>query len=241
MDTLRIVLILAGIALIAGIFLWERIQSRRRDEPVPWQDVEIEKEEGHVDPLIDNENPFDGEWRIEAIQARRESGSSDEELEELKGIVALTEDDVADENTPHPQPEDAVIIFSLMAGEGRHFTGMQLLEAMEVCGLSFGEMGVFHYYDLDSDRSLFSVANVLEPGSFDREHLDTLETPGLALFMPLPTSMDGEKALLIFVQQAKRLKDLLGGKLTDSQRRELTRETLDELKIMARRYREPAE
>lgn len=241
MDTLRIILIVGGIALIVGIYLWDRIQSRRRDELGRWQDIEIEQQEGQSDPLLSNDNPFDDDWEVRPIPARRDDSSMDDSLDGLKGIVALSSEDIVEEEATDGQPEGEVLILSLMAGENNTFNGMQLLDAMEVCGLHHGEMGIFHYTDLDTNQTLFSIANVLEPGSFDLDTIGELETPGLALFMRLPAPIDGEKALLTFVQQAKRLKEQLNGRLTDSQRRELSRETLDELKETARRYRVTAE
>lgn len=243
MDTLRIILIAGGIALIVGIYLWDRFQARKRNDPGRWQDIELESEEGRSDPLISTDNPFDDEWEVRPIPAKRESGGGDESLEGLKGIVALSSDEIVEETTESPAEaeEEEVIILSLMAAEGEQYNGMQLLDAMEQCGLSHGEMDIFHYLDLDTNQPLFSVANVLEPGSFDMETIGEVETPGLALFMQLPAPIDGEKALLTFVQQAKRLKEQLGGQLTDRQRRELTRETLDELKETARRFRVTAE
>ena len=241
MDSLRIFLILGGIALVLVIYLWDRIRLRKRDEPGRWQDIEIDSKEGCVDPLLGDDNPFDEGWQGEAIQAHRDNHATDDSLDGLKGIVALSDDDIVEEGVDQTLPEEGVIILSLMAEEGTTFNGMQLLDAMELCGLRHGEMGIFHYPELDSGKNLFSVANVVEPGSFDRGHMDELETPGLAMFMRLPAPIDGEKALLTFVQQAKRLKEQLSGQLTDSQRRELTRETLDDLKNTARRFRVSAE
>jgi cell division protein ZipA len=244
MDYLRIILILGGIVLVVGIYLWERLRSRNRDELGRWQDMEIEADDERFDPLLSDDNPFTEGWRGAAMQAHRDTGTGDDRLDGLKGIVALSDEDVVDEDIgaevnedAYLQPEQKVIVLSLMAREGNTFNGMQLLDAMELCGLNHGEMGIFHYQDLDSGKPLFSIANVLEPGSFDRDHMGELETPGLALFMRLPAPIDGEKALLTFVQQARRLKEQLSGVLTDGQRRELTRETLDELKDTARRFR----
>ncbi len=242
MDTLRIILIAGGIALIVGIYLWDRIQARKRNGPGRWQDIELEAEEGRSDPLISNDNPFDDDWEVRPIPARRDTADSDDNLDDLKGIVALSDDEiVAEGGESNASVQEEVIILSLMAPEGEFYNGMQLLDAMELCGLHHGDMGIFHYLELDTNQSLFSIANVLEPGSFDMETIGEMETPGLALFMQLPAPIDGEKALLTFVQQAKRLKEQLGGRLTDRQRRELSRETLDELKQTARRYRVTAE
>lgn len=268
MDTLRIILILGGVLLLLGIYLWEHFKTRRREEEEEWQGEEFDEDE-RIDPSLDNGNPFDDDWEVVPIPARREAAASDDSLDDLKGITAGSDNEDSDESEVAPavahetqeqavdeprdellsqpaegeqtEPDEEVIILSLLAGEGDTFNGMQLLDAMEICGLSHGEMGIFHYQDLDSGKPLFSVANVLEPGSFDMETIGELETPGLALFMQLPAPVDGEKALLTFVQQAKRLKEELSGTLTDSRRRELTRETLDELKNTARRFRVTAE
>ena len=241
MDTLRIILIVGGIALIAGIYLWDRIKTHKSRGPGRWQDIEIEGEEGRTDPLISNESPFDEDWKVVPIPAHRGNGTAESDLEGLKGIVALSSDDIVGEETESSLPDEDVIIFSLMASEGETFNGMQLLDAMELCGLTHGDMDIFHYTELESNQILFSVANVIEPGNFDMDTIGEIETPGLALFLRLPAPVDGEKALLIFVQQAKRLREQLSGKLTDSQRRELTRETLDDLKNTARRFRVTAE
>lgn len=249
MDTLRLILILVGIALVGAIYLWDRIKSRRREGLGRWQDMDNDVEQGRIDPLLSDDNPFAEGWEVRPIQARRDSGAPQESLDGLKGIVALTPDDILEEgmepvSSASPSdaaPQEEVVILSLMAPAGDTYNGMQLLDAMELCGLHYGDMGIFHYTDLDSDQTLFSIANVLEPGSFDINDMGAVETPGLALFMRLPAPIDGEKALLTFVQQAKRLKEQLHGRLTDRQRRELTRETLDELKATARRYRVTAE
>ena len=186
MDTRRIILIAGGITLIVGIYLWDRIKSRKRDELGRWQDIEMEVGDERTDPLISNDSPFDDDWEVVAIPARRDNSASDDNLEGLKGIVALSSDDIVDDDSAAQQPDEDVIILSLMAREGETFNGMQLLDAMELCGLSHGEMDIFHYTELDSGKPLFSIANVLEPGSFDRENMGDIETPGLAMFMRLP-------------------------------------------------------
>jgi cell division protein ZipA len=268
MDTLRIILILGGVLLLLGIYLWEHFKTRKKEEQESWEDIEIESDVGEnerIDTSLDNGNPFDDDWEVVPISAHRETTASDDSLDDLKGISAAGSEEDIDENhvaagatsqaeehaveealeeqlpvtdeKEQTQADEEVIILSLMAGEGTTFNGMQLLDAMELCGLSHGEMDIFHYTDLESGKPLFSVANVLEPGNFDLQSMGELETPGLALFMQLPAPVDGEKALLTFVQQAKRLKEQLSGTLTDSQRRELTRDTLEELKTTARRFR----
>lgn len=265
MEWMRLTLVIAGIVLVAAIYLWERYKQRRRDADQRWHDIElgsdeeVEVAEEEVIPeslRTTTEDPLSEGWSGTALKAERRSHLGDEVLAGLKGISSTAEEEELPEfhatvetedksetapQTQAPPRDEAVIVLALMAREEAPFHGMKILDAMEICGLSFGRMGIFHYPDTDSGETLFSVANVLEPGSFDRERMDELETPGLALFMPLPAPIDGEKALLTFVQQARRLREQLDGRLTDGRRRELSRETIDELKQTARRFRVTAE
>ena len=47
------------------------------------------------------------------------------------------------------------------------FAGAELVAALRDQGLRFGEMNIFHYLDEDSGSALYSVANAIEPGTFD--------------------------------------------------------------------------
>jgi len=254
MDWMRISLLLVGVVMVLAIYLWERYKQRRRDAAQRWRDIELDDESTDEADLFvppplttTSDDPLSEGWSGAAIKAERRLTIGDEVLAGLKGItpahteegdeIAAAADGAPRERGEETPRDEAVIVLALLAREGECFNGMQILDAMELCGLSYGRMGIFHYPETDTGEILFSIANVLEPGSFERERMDELETPGLALIMPLPAPIDGEKALLTFVQQAKRLRERLAGRLTDGQRRELTRETIDELKQTARRFR----
>jgi cell division protein ZipA len=69
-------------------------------------------------------------------------------------------------------------------GDGR-WSGSQLLAAFELHGLAFGRYQVFHRKHVDG-RSLFCVASLIEPGTFDMGAMPGQEFRGVTLFAVLP-------------------------------------------------------
>jgi cell division protein ZipA len=65
-----------------------------------------------------------------------------------------------------------------MAKSDEPFGGDELVAALLGQGLKFGDMGIFHRTHGESGQRLFSVANALEPGTFDLSDLSELKTQG---------------------------------------------------------------
>jgi hypothetical protein len=83
--------------------------------------------------------------------------------------------------TPHPVDEEGgapfLIQVSVVAGPGRTFSGQELKQALLDADLLYGDMGIFHRYDHDLTRSLFSVASLVEPGTFPIDDIGALSLP----------------------------------------------------------------
>ncbi len=90
--------------------------------------------------------------------------------------------------------DDEVIYLNLKSREGM-IEGPDLIRAMEKFKLVHGDMGIFHRLTEGSEQPLFSIANMIEPGSFDADKLVTIQTPGLTLFLRLPRTFDALHAL----------------------------------------------
>lgn len=90
--------------------------------------------------------------------------------------------------------DDEVIYLNLKSREGM-IEGPDLIRAMEKFKLVHGDMGIFHRLTEGSEQPLFSIANMIEPGSFDADKLATIQTPGLTLFLRLPRTFDALHAL----------------------------------------------
>ena len=123
---------------------------------------------------------------------------------------------------------ERIVTLFVMAREGSHFNGSDLIVAAEKAGLEFGDMGIYHRL-VDGKRELgpiFSVANMLKPGSFDLSRLEALRTPGLSFFMTLPAPMPALDAWDTMLPTAQRMAELLDGQVLDEERNALGRQRI---------------
>ena len=90
--------------------------------------------------------------------------------------------------------EEEIIYLNLKCRDG-DIEGADLIRAMQKFNLTHGEMNIFHRLTEGSKQPLFSVANMVEPGSFDIDKLATMTTPGITLFLRLPRTFDALHAL----------------------------------------------
>jgi len=118
-----------------------------------------------------------------------------------------------------PLPEginDLIIAMAIKRSEG-NISGPEILSACQACNLQLGEMDIFHCPADNSPTTyaLFSIANMLEPGTFDIENMDNFSTTGLSLFMQLPLPMNCIEAYDIFLDKARLLAKFLDAELYD--------------------------
>lgn len=125
-----------------------------------------------------------------------------------------------------------VIIINVMSRQPEGLLGARLLETVLSCGLRYGEMNIFHYHLSDSDDSaLFSMANIVKPGTFDLNNMQSFQTPGVSFFMSLPLP-GGDKisAMETFDKMlacAKKVAQNLNGELRDERRSVMTGQTVE--------------
>lgn len=122
-----------------------------------------------------------------------------------------------------------ILVVNVMARSGTEFVGAVLFEALMELKLKFGQMDVFHrHLNNDGDAPIiFSIANIVEPGRFDFVNMDESQTPGVCLFLSLPTACEGAGAYEDFIATAKGLAERLGGELKDENRSALTNQTIE--------------
>lgn len=126
--------------------------------------------------------------------------------------------------------KDFVLALTIMAPEGRRFRGGELQRALEHEGLRYGAYQAFHRDPEEQAAAanpLFSVVNVVQPGSFDLETIDELMTPGIALFTRVPGPPDSSAAFNEMLSTAERLARSLGGRLCDETRSTLTTQSVN--------------
>ncbi|MCL4792611.1 MAG: hypothetical protein KJ040_11240 [Gammaproteobacteria bacterium] len=118
---------------------------------------------------------------------------------------------------------DKIVTIRLLCRDKRGFPGDDLVLALRDKGLRHGRFGIFHCHAEDALESdpgvvpVFSVASLVEPGSFDLSRLRSECFPGVSLFMGLPGPVDGVAAFDRMVATARAIASELDGDLVDEQ------------------------
>ena len=119
-----------------------------------------------------------------------------------------------------------ILIVSVMSRTGGRWNGEDLFRLLQEKGLKFGDMNIFHRPEVNSRNILFSVANSLEPGTFDLSRLDQMYTPGVSIFMQLPGPQDPLAAFDEMIEVAHSIAAVMNGELRDESRNLMTSQTI---------------
>jgi cell division protein ZipA len=124
-------------------------------------------------------------------------------------------------------PVASLVVLHLMAKEGKFFQGEELLEALLKQGLRYGSMKIFHRHEEEEGAGpvIYSVANSVNPGTFDLKNMDQLTTPGISLFFAMEDVSDPAGTLESLFNSAKQIAADLDGELKDESRSIITRQT----------------
>ena len=126
----------------------------------------------------------------------------------------------------------------LAARAGQTLHGPDIVVAAERAGLVYGHMGVFHrLVEGHPERGpVFSVANIMKPGSFDMANIHELQTPAIAFFLTLPASVAALDAWDTMLPTAQRMAELLDGVVLDEQRNAIGRQRIAHIRDELRAY-----
>jgi cell division protein ZipA len=127
---------------------------------------------------------------------------------------------------------ERIVTLFVAARPGEMLDGSDVVVAAEKAGLEFGDMGIFHRLvsGKASEGPVFSMANMVKPGSFDMSRLAELKTPGVTLFMTLPGPLPALDAWEMLLPAAQRLAELLDATVLDEERNTLGRQRIAHLR-----------
>jgi cell division protein ZipA len=133
---------------------------------------------------------------------------------------------------------EKIVTLYLAARAGEKLHGPDIVVAAEKAGLSYGHMGIFHrLLDNQPQRGpIFSVANIMKPGSFDMADIQALETPAIAFFLTLPAPVSALDAWETMLPTAQRMAELLDGVVLDESRNALGRQRIAHIRDDLRAY-----
>ena len=187
MEEIRWVLIISGIALIAGIIIYESYLKSILHK--------TSKESEKIEPTFHNESSPDSP----KINEEQLGAHSDNNIDDHNIKVEC----------------DHVITVRLTPIDTKPFDGNQVLEVLNGNGLSLDDSGIFNYLDKHKKTKLFSAANLVEPGVFDAQDIENQKIPGLSFFMLMPLSSNEINAFDEMMMVLKKIKTSLKAELLD--------------------------
>lgn len=251
MDSLRLILIAAGLLIIGAIYLWDRLQKQKlsRREVVP----PAPGEDDAPALVIRRGDGGDVDYTSELADLNSFLSRSRTETEAGVGLElpggASAPDAAEPPYTPPAEPvpgqaaatdarRDEIITLYITTAGGQEIPGDQIHTALGGLGFRYGEMQIFHHYGtakLKSAVPLFSLVNMYEPGTFDIEHMSRFSTRGMGVFMRIPGPRDPEESFEYMLEICRRLAEKLNAQVLGPDHQLLTQETAESI---IRRIRE---
>jgi len=248
-EPLRWILIAAGIVFIVAIYMLGK--NRRQRDLLSSDEFVSDKNSGEdLDmglPEFSARNLDDVDEGVGSVRVIS-GGDSYGEAEETPSLDVSddsfndahnNEEDLAETNKAstgqktNNKPNDIIVIYILPNGDAL-LEGSQINSAAKALGLNFGEMNIFHY--ANDGRNVFSLANMLEPGSFNSETIHALKTTGLTLFMQIEGDAmdDSMNDLSEMLQRGYQIAGLLEARLCNHKREPLTEQDAENYRAQVR-------
>ena len=236
-NILRIIIAVAGALLLFWMY-YSGTRRRQQGERVARRDAPAERVEPTLgEPgAVSTDDGMPSDWRAEldrmgGSMAQRQGLAGEPDL---GSRAALRETLGAREESEF----ERVITLYVSARDAGTIGGPELVVAAEKAGLEYGAREIFHrLLDGSEERGpVFSVANMLKPGSFDMASISELHTPGVCFFMTLPgpvPALDGWDAMLA---AAQRFAELLDAQVLDAQHNALGRQTIQHIRDELRAF-----
>jgi cell division protein ZipA len=220
---LRTGILIAGALLIVAIYMFGRPRK-------PGQGRRLENRDGmRVEPTLGEQ------LEAELAADDRDDSIVQSEMDLDRPGGALGSNDLGKRAS---EDFEKIVTLYIAARAGEKLRGPDIVVAAEKAGLVYGHMNVFHrLVEGHPERGpIFSVANIMKPGSFDMGSIQSLETPAIAFFLTLPAPIAALDAWETMLPTAERMAELLNGVLLDESRNAIGRQRIAHLRDELRAY-----
>jgi|GEM_PF-2322526 len=253
---LRMALLIIGLMIWAGIYFYSRWRSQKRVDDIfatshgEHSDVLLEGNDASqlVEPVLQDTGKPENKVRIEPeLKAGTETVQDESQtpvitaepaLEPVAEPVSEQEPIKTDSSeTPadaEPNLHEAIpkrlklVVMHLMAKQGKKLAGAAVLKALQAHKLRFGDMDIFHRIAEvdDKDMSIFSIANMVKPGTLIPDEMDKAEIPGVSFILRLPAPIDSLKAYDDMLHCVQHMATTLDADIKDEEFMTLSREKI---------------
>ena len=187
-----------------------------------------------ADPLISDYEPtVDTTTVINTVEEEIEREVPSMVVEKDKTDVvadSVTEEQPSATDNKDPKSDEMeVIVLNVHCAGNEPFVGTKLFDSMQQNGLLYGEMDIFHRHaDMSgTGKVLFSVANMMQPGTLKHDDPAEFTTKGISFFMTLPCFGDPAQNFKLMLKTAQQIADDLSGNVLDDARNMMTPDRLD--------------
>ena len=236
MDAFRISLIVVGVTVLLGIYLYDS------NKKIRWY---LKKLKLRLKHLFTKNSYSDGH------NSREPEINNDSEIleriEQMDGVVAnhkstvpFSNDDLdakeqeiaelTNELSVSSGEEMVIVLFIISRGEN-YFSGININEVCLSNGFEFSDKNVYEKFsdtNLKDKRAVASIVNSFEPGTFDSD-FENFDTKAITILLFLPGPDSEMKAFDDIVARAKNIAQHLSGELCDETRSVLTQQTIRHL------------
>lgn len=221
-DELRWVLIIGGALVIGGVLLHGLWSIRKNDSRTLVQEPSAAPDKKEAAPESEKTSV------VEPQMSAKLNVNDEPELGDLS--ISIDDDErstqVSDEPEQAPEGKTAVqdyIIIHIQTEEGLPMQGSSLLPLLLTLGFKYSEDGFFNRHEDASGQGpvLFRLANMFNPGTFDIDNMEQLQTEGVSLFMTLPCAGDSLPSFNMLHSAAKKIADEFSATVLDHNREDL--------------------
>ena len=211
MGEIRWILLGLGLLLIAGI--WWRGARRSAQAPAGGELRQSEPSAPAMSATAPPVRPASADWSVSPLEPLSIKTADFD-------AVPMLDMPVRAESAPRPKAAaretQKIVTLRVCAPNTIRWSGQQLLAALEHQGLVFGRYQVFHRKHTDGS-SLFCVASLIEPGSFDLALMPTQEFRGVTIFAVFPGALEPLSTFDALIVAVRGLAESLSGMAQDPQ------------------------
>ncbi len=244
MEPLRWILLVAGIIFVLVIYILGRKRRRRNDSIIDDLEDDLPEfsaqnlddlDEGVGEARIITGSGFAADDDMTSIHISADTEQNDVLFDGPVKDVPVERETAKGETVKERAEQTAkapsnIIVLYILPKADKELMGSQINSSVQAMGLTFGEMNIYHYRP--ENRTVFSLANMLEPGSFDADTIHDLKTSGLTLFMQI-SGHDPLDDLTEMLQRSYQLASLLDARLCNHKRETLTEQDAENYRTQA--------